>query len=91
MASRQAEFETIDRNKEDAKAVAGKIGGSSMSMGKEDNVVKGARLSMISGLGPGESVMDTAKEAGGRSLSMRPEPESEAPAPDVEAGAVHAW
>ena len=89
MAFRQAEFETIGRNKDEAKAVDGKLGGSSMGMGKEDNVVKGARLSMISGLGPGESVMDTAKEAGGRSLSMRPEPESEAP--DDEAGAVHAW
>ena len=79
----------IGRNKDDANAVAGKIGGSSKDMDKEDNVVKRARLSIISGLGPGGSVMYTATEAGGRSLSMRPEPESEAP--DDEAGAVHAW
>ena len=65
MTSRQAEFETIGRNKDDAKAVDGKNGGSSMGMDKEYNVVKGARLSIISGLGPGGSVMDTAKEAGG--------------------------
>ena len=65
MASRQAEFETIGRNKDDPKAVDGKIGGSSLGMDKEDNVVKEARLSIISGLGPGGSMIDTAKEAGG--------------------------
>ena len=65
MTSRQAEVETIGRNKDDAKANAGKNGSSLMGMDKEDNVVTGARLSIISGLGPGGSVMDTAKEAGG--------------------------
>ena len=91
MASRQAKFETIDRVKEDANAVAGKFGGFSVGVNKEDNGEKGARLSMISRLGPGGAVRDTMKAPGGQSLSMRPDPDSEAPAPDVEAGAVHAW
>ena len=91
MAPRQAKSETVDGNKEEAKAVAGKFGVFPVGVNIEENDIKGTGLSMISGPAPGGSVMDTTKEAGGRSFSIRTEPEPGAPEPDAETEAVHAW
>ena len=70
MAPREAESETVDRNKEEAKAVAGKIDDFPVDVGIEDNDIKRVILSMISGREPGGSAMGTTGEADGRSLSV---------------------